>query len=346
MQEAIYLNLSKFYEVLSKKNFNKYLQEIIGTSHSKHEYLRTKNYKLGLLFYNKILRPGYSEGLKSIAFQEKIILPEYAHTYYKKLWKNENLKNKTLFVFNYWCGFGDFIQYARYIPLLKTRTKHLILEVDENLLDLYKFNFPYCEIIKNEFKEFKGYDYTYHHELFLNFQKDLNTFPHPEGYLKVNPDLIFKYSKIINSNKKKVGIFWKSISKGDRLRSMSNKDIIPIIANNNIQFYSLTKETPDEETKTLLDKYNVISCAPYIQNAHDTAAIMKNLDLVISTDSFPIHLAGALGVKAYLMLPCDCDWRWFNDTKTTPWYDSVTIFKQVKQNDWQNVVYDISLELL
>ena len=69
------------------------------------------------------------------------------------------------------------------------------------------------------------------------------------------------------------------------------------------------------------------------------------MDIVISADSAVAHLAGALGKKTYLMLPYSADWRWFNDTKTTPWYDSVEIFKQQKEGDWAPVIQEIKQNL-
>ena len=73
---------------------------------------------------------------------------------------------------------------------------------------------------------------------------------------------------------------------------------------------------------------------------------MKNLDLFITIDSSVLHLAGALGVKTFLMLPENTEWRWFYDNKTTPWYNSIRIFRQTKQEDWSDVVSNIAKELL
>ena len=72
---------------------------------------------------------------------------------------------------------------------------------------------------------------------------------------------------------------------------------------------------------------------------------MKNLDLMISVDSACIHLAGALRVKSLLLLPYCTDWRWFDNDKTTEWYDSVTIFKQVNHDDWSEVFNNILSQL-
>ena len=65
------------------------------------------------------------------------------------------------------------------------------------------------------------------------------------------------------------------------------------------------------------------------------------MDYLVTVDTSVAHLAGALGVKTFLMIPYVNDWRWFTDTKTTPWYDSVEIFKQTDPISWENVINDI-----
>ena len=72
---------------------------------------------------------------------------------------------------------------------------------------------------------------------------------------------------------------------------------------------------------------------------------MKAMDVIISVDTSVAHLAGALGVKTFLMLPYVNDWRWFNDTKTTPWYKSVEIFKQTDLISWEKPIEDIICNL-
>ena len=78
----------------------------------------------------------------------------------------------------------------------------------------------------------------------------------------------------------------------------------------------------------------------------DTAGAISNLDLVITVDTSVAHLAGALGVKTFLILPYCSDWRWFDNAKKTEWYESVIIFKQQNPKDWHDVIEKIVSELL
>ena len=98
-----------------------------------------------------------------------------------------------------------------------------------------------------------------------------------------------------------------------------------------------------------LDNYkkysNLIDLGSTFKSFDDTAAALKNLDLLVTVDTSVAHLAGALGVKTFLILPYCPDWRWFDNDKTTEWYDSVTIFKQVNHDDWSEVFNNILSQL-
>ena len=311
------------------------------------EYLKKKKFREGYSLIYQLLIPDNLLSLLQYKGEDKFFITDHLkkikkyRNYYKKLWKNEDLTDKTLFIFYYSCGYGDYIMNARYINILKKLAGKVIIEADHNIYDLYKFNFPDCEIVANEEKELKiDYDYTYHHELFAGLQKDFNDMYMSEGYLDADPNLVKKYSYLFDTQKIKVG-FFISTEKDDG-RSVPAELMEPIFRNQNCQFYTLALGDPVPTVDELQKKYNVIELKHYINSANDTAALMKNMDLVISIDSFPIHLAGAMGVKSYLMLCDDSDWRWFNDRETTPWYDSVRIFKQKIRDRWEDVAIDIA----
>ena len=88
-----------------------------------------------------------------------------------------------------------------------------------------------------------------------------------------------------------------------------------------------------------------IYISKHIKNYADTASLLKNLDVLITIDSSIVHMAGALGVKTYLLLPFTAEWRWFDDNCSTPWYDSVKIFKQNIPNDWEEVISRVKNEI-
>ena len=103
----------------------------------------------------------------------------------------------------------------------------------------------------------------------------------------------------------------------------------------NCKFYSFQTEDPFNE----LEQFpQVVNLGKNFNDFSDTLAAMKNLDLMITIDSVPVHLAGAIGLKTILMLPKYSEWRWFDDTSSTPWYNSVEIIKQQTACDWTDVV--------
>ena len=88
-----------------------------------------------------------------------------------------------------------------------------------------------------------------------------------------------------------------------------------------------------------------MSLKDYIKDYSDTAALLNCIDILVTIDSSIVHMAGALGVKTKLLIPKVAEWRWFDDTKTTPWYDSVEIIRQKKAFDWSNEIEKIKSEL-
>ena len=91
---------------------------------------------------------------------------------------------------------------------------------------------------------------------------------------------------------------------------------------------------------------DIINLSSQIQDYYDTAGFLQSLDVLITIDSSIAHMAGALGVKTFLLLPCTAEWRWFNDTETTSWYNSIRIFKQKSPAIWDDVIERVKVELI
>ena len=89
----------------------------------------------------------------------------------------------------------------------------------------------------------------------------------------------------------------------------------------------------------------MIDLSNYINDYLDTASLLKNIDILVTIDTSIAHLAGALGIKTFLLLPYDSEWRWFTDEEKTPWYDSIKIFKQKNTNDWKEVIQRVKDEI-
>ena len=304
--------------------------------------LKTKNYDEAMKTYTYVLRPEIKKQLNEKPNVVTVQSDKFKK-YYSSNWNREDLSNKTLLLYRNE-GYGDSIMFSRYIPLLESKVKKLIVEIDKNLYKLYKNNFKKSEIVLETDKTISNYDYTVAYmDLFYNLEQGFENISNSDGWLSVD----YCKSKLkFDTNKKKVAFFWQGNKEILKNRFVQISELIPLFEFLNIQFYSLDITEKDEMTLKIFDKYNIIDCKPYISDFYDTACILKNMDLVITIDSSIVHLAGALGVKTYLMLPAYPEWRWFEDKCDTIWYDSVRIFKQSQQAHWADVIMNIKKELL
>lgn len=234
-------------------------------------------------------------------------------------------------------GFGDHIQFIRYLPILQKKVKKVYVATREPLMELFKNNYPDIEFIAHDkinpkMQSIRITDLAYILDI------DFDHIPYSEGYLTAEP-------AEIKSNKLKAGLCWEAGSAG--IRTMINRTINiklfeDILNMDNIQVYSFQVQ----DTLKGNDRYpQMINLAKDFKNFNDTAKALKSMDVVISVDTSVAHLAGALGVKTFLMLPYAADWRWFNDTKITPWYKSIEIFKQDDPISWERPFGEIICKL-
>lgn len=268
--------------------------------------------------------------------------------YQSKLWNRQDITGKNILVYKMH-GVGDFLMSVRYINELITTADNVILQTPNSLTALLKYNFPKAKIYSsNENINENEYDYTTSEmNLIYNLKKDFNNIEYSEPYLKVQDELVKEKSAIkeFDNQKIKVGLFWQGNPFILVNRSIPLEKLIPIFDIKNIQYYSFQISDTDEKSDKLKKNLPIIDLAPHIKNYSDTAALLKNIDLLITIDTSILHLAGALGVKTYLLLPHDSDWRWFYDTEKTDWYNSVKIFKQKKDMKWDDLVKKIYKEL-
>ena len=113
---------------------------------------------------------------------------------------------------------------------------------------------------------------------------------------------------------------------------------LPLIKNPKIMCYSLQIGGSDDCKK---HPNSVIDLSSYLTDFETTGSIIKNLDLVITVDTALAHLAGSLGVKCWIMLPFAPDWRWLLNKRYSPWYSSITLFRQQKRGNWKDVIKQI-----
>ena len=167
---------------------------------------------------------------------------------------------------------------------------------------------------------------------------DFDNIPFANGYLKASKveDERFK------TDKKKIGLFWQGSYDGYDNRAIPLKEMASLLDVPNCQFYGFVKEDMQNQIKEYPE---IIDIGSTLGDFLDTAGKIQNLDVFITIDTAVANLAGAMGIKTYLLLPYASEWRWFDDDKITPWYDSVTIFKQKAPWDWTSVVQEVLKEI-
>ena len=302
--------------------------------------MQTKDYKKGLeWFESRLCRKS------AIVTQEKVY-PNLMRE--KPEWKGEDLTGKTLYTY-YEAGFGDMLMFYRYIPILTSMCKKLIIKPQTELASLFRENSYGAEII--EFFDFESeLDFDYHLPFLsipyvLGLQGD-KMFTHHDKYLNANPAKINYYKeRYFNNDKFKIGIKWQGNAHYDKERILNVEDFFPLFDIPNTQFYSCQTLEGSEEFEKFKGKYNVIDLGSTFSNFSDTAGAVENMDLIIANDTSLIHLAGAMGKPAMVLLPHVYNWRWHTDLTKCDWYDSVKIYRQNNSGDWSNVFEEVKQDL-
>lgn len=288
------------------------------------------------LFENRICRD------TAVGLQEKTY-PNLATP--DKLWKGENIKDKTIYVY-YEAGFGDVIMFSRYLPLLKKKCKKLVFYPQRPLVPLFEASgLGIDEIIDGYIPE-KDMDFDVHCPLmslpYLLGLKGNKVFESPEGYLGFDQKLAEEYKeKYFNTDKIKIGIKWQGNTYYDKDRVIPAKAFAPLLETEGTQFYSFQTFEGSEDLLQLTNRFDIVDIGSDLINFGQTAAAMANLDLVVCNDTSLAHLAGALGIPCYVILPHEVNWRWHNNLNKCDWYDSVKLFHQKTVGDWETVIGEV-----
>ena len=177
----------------------------------------------------------------------------------------------------------------------------------------------------------------------------LETIPAPAGYLAAEPRLLKQWRGRMRALEGfKVGIAWQGNPEYlfDHLRSIPLAEFAPLAQVPDVRLISLQKGFGAEQLAEVADRFAPLVFAESLDAEAgpfmDTAAIMCNLDLVITSDTAAAHLAGGLGVPVWLALSAVPEWRWMNDRTDSPWYPTMRLFRQPRLGDWASVFAEIS----
>jgi tetratricopeptide (TPR) repeat protein len=255
----------------------------------------------------------------------------------RPFWKAEEIAGKTLLVQSEQ-GFGDFIQFARYLPQLCGLGARVIVEAGKRLLPLLatlegKYEFVakggtlpafdyYCPVMS----------------LARAFKTTLQTVPASLPYLFAAPDKRREVlARLGEKTAPRIGLVWSGNPRqpADRVRSVPLEKLARVLAQP-FAFHALQKEIrPEDEAR--MQAFKIADHRDEQNDFSDAAALIAAMDLIVTVDTVVAHLAGAMGKPVWILLPWMADWRWLLEREDSPWYPSARLFRQEQAGDWDGV---------
>ncbi|MCE5335891.1 MAG: tetratricopeptide repeat-containing glycosyltransferase family protein [Desulfobacteraceae bacterium] len=263
------------------------------------------------------------------------------------VWRGrESLAGKTVLL---WAeqGFGDTIQFLRYVPLVAAKAQRVILRMTPPLMTLSASLKGSIEIVP-----LNGAlpPHDFHCPLLslpLAFGTTLDTIPSGAAYLRPPRGRVHAWRTRLGPRSRfRVGIAWAGRRREplNLTRDMTLETLRPL-TDLDIDLISLQKLVPEGDRSVLESMRRVHGPAGDLRDFAETAALIENLDLVLSVDTGVAHLAGALGKPVWVMLRQSGEWRWLLGRGDSPWYPTMRLFRQEIRGDWTGVVRDVVEEL-
>ena len=245
-------------------------------------------------------------------------------------------------------GFGDTLQFVRYVPMLAARGARVVLMVQDALYPLLKTMTGIAQCLPRSSSELPAFDlHCPISNLPLAFGTRLDTIPAATPYLPAPASAgVRAWEERLGAHDRlRVGLVWS----GNPTHGNDHNRSIPLqmlarIMDVDATFISLQKDVRAED-RASLERTDIVDLAARLTDFAETAALMSCLDLVISVDTSVAHLAGAQGCPTWILLPYTPDYRWLLDRDDSPWYPSVRLFRQDETRDYASVLDKVRTEL-
>ncbi len=248
-------------------------------------------------------------------------------------------------------GFGDVIQFARYMPWAADRCPDIVLACSSEVQ-------PILRQIAPNARQFAQWDDMPDYAAFCALSglprlagTRAETIPAPIPYLRADPRRVSRWadrlSGLVPGGYRRVGVIWagRPTHNNDRNRSALLADFMPLASVAGIALLALQKGPKTSQAGGYYGLAPLINLGAEIDDYDDTMAILENLDLLVTVDTSVAHLAGAMGRPVWIMLPRVPDWRWLLGRSDTPWYPTARLFRQRTVRQWDDVVKRIAEEL-
>jgi hypothetical protein len=254
-------------------------------------------------------------------------------------------------------GFGDTFQLVRLLPYLAEQGPRITFECQHGTLSVLQGIEGCVEIVERP-SEAEGLPYPDMPmiplaSLPLHLGLTVENIPSRVPYIHTDRDGVERWRSLMDDlaygipHRLRVGIRWSGSPRfiNNEPRATTLAALAPLATVADVLFFSLQTDEPAKETANPPPGMKLIDLAPKIRDWADTAAILENLDLLVSVDTGLVHLAGAIGKPAWVLLSDVPDWRWLLDRDDSPWYPTLRLFRQTHRNDWTSVVLAVRGEL-
>jgi Tetratricopeptide repeat len=268
----------------------------------------------------------------------------------KPQWDGTPLPDRTLLLIADQ-GFGDVIQFARYIPWAAERCSAVAIAGGVEVMPMLRQIAPKARLFVRwqEAPPYAAYCALSGLPRLAGTRVDTPSAPEP--YLHADPARIARWANrldgLVPQGFHRVGLIWagRPTHNNDRNRSARLADFLPLAAVAGVALVALQKGPRTHEAGGYYGRAPLINIGAEIGDYDDTMGILANLDLLVTVDTSAAHLAGAMGRPVWIMLPRAPDWRWLLDRTDTPWYPNVRLFRQKITRRWDDVMQDIATDL-
>ena len=243
-------------------------------------------------------------------------------------------------------GYGDTMQFVRYVPMVKARAGTVILEIHPNLRCLLDGFGGAVTVVSGEAVP----EHDFHIPMLSLpglFGTTVDSVPANIPYLSGDPERVTYWRERLAGDGRTIGLSWRGNpeNQNDRHRSVDPTLLGPLLHAPGCRFFSLQKIPAAGDWDVLANVGPITDLGPELDDFFETAAVIEALDLVITVDTATAHLAGGLGKSSWLMLPFIPDWRWMLDAEESLWYPSLRLFRQTEMDSWPTVIERMTVAL-
>jgi hypothetical protein len=263
-------------------------------------------------------------------------------------WDGADLTDRTILVRDEQ-GFGDALQFTRFAQVLQSRGARVVVECHAALARLLA-TCPGVDAIVTLGSDRPDFDLHVWRQSLPGLLGVTNeSIPARVSYLSVDQESLARWRpRFAETASFRIGIAWQGDPghANDRKRSFSLLQFAPLARLPGVRMYSLqVGASGREQLSHVQNAWPIVDLAAELTDFYETAAAMHHLDLVITCDSSPAHLAGALGRPVWVALPFAPDWRWQLSRSDSPWYPSMRLFRQPRPGDWDGLFHEIETAL-